>query len=81
MKVPVSWNVISCCKYRSQGACLISPAPFHQTPAWECAWRVVYQHYQMRSFRQLSQTLYLAYKREDLNFSLGFLLGEKDELL
>lgn len=69
------------CKYRSQGACLICPAAFHWTPAWERARRMAYQHSQVRYFRQLSQTFSSAYKREGLNFVLGFLLGEKDELL
>lgn len=69
------------CKYRSQGACLICPAAFHWTPAWERARRMAYQHSQVRYFRQLSQTFSSACKREGLNFVLGFLLGEKDELL
>ena len=40
-----------------------------------------YQHFQMRYFNQLNRTFSLASKREDLNFVLGFLLKEKEELV
>lgn len=65
------------CKYRSQGACLISPAPLHWTPAWERACRMAHHHSQIGYFRQLGQ-IFSAYKREGLNFLiLGFLLEKR----